>query len=134
MDSKQWYSQLNKPKWSPPSYLFGTVWSILYVLIIISFGWVFIELYRGNISFIIVLPFILNIIFNILFTPIQFKLRNNILSSIDILLIIISLVWLMVGIYNYYSWITYIQIPYLLWGLFAFLLQIEITRRNWERK
>jgi len=41
MDNKQWYAQLNKPKWSPPSYLFGIVWSILYVFIIISFGFVF---------------------------------------------------------------------------------------------
>jgi len=112
MDNKRWYSQLNKPKWSPPSWLFGTVWSFLYILIVISFGWVFIELYRNNIGFIIVLPFILNIIFNIL-------------------LLIITLVWLMVSIYTYYPWVTYIQIPYLLWGLFAFGLQVEITGRNW---
>lgn len=89
-----------------------------------------IELYRNNIGFIIVLPFILNIIFNILFTPIQFKLRNNVLTSIDILLLIITLVWLMVSIYTYYPWVTYIQIPYLLWGLFAFGLQISITVMN----
>jgi tryptophan-rich sensory protein len=63
---------------------------------------VLIELYRNNIGFIIVLPFILNIIFNILFTPIQFKLRNNVLASIDILLLIITLIWLMVSIYTYY--------------------------------
>jgi tryptophan-rich sensory protein len=36
----------------------------------------------------------------------------------------------MVSIYTYYPWVTYIQIPYLLWVGFAFVLQIEIVRRN----
>ncbi len=130
MDNKQWYLQLNKPKWSPPSYLFGIVWSILYVFIIIPFGFVFIKVFNKDIPFIIVLPFLLNIIFNILFTPIQFKLRNNVLGLIDIFLLLVTLVWLMVSIYTYYPWITYIQIPYLLWVLFALVLQGEITRRN----
>ena len=133
MDNRQWYSKLNKPKWSPPSYLFGIVWPILYVLIIISFGFVFINIYRGNIPFIIVLPFILNIIFNILFSPIQWGLKNNVLATIDILLMLITLIWIMVSIYTYYQWITYIQIPYLLWISFALVLQFEITRRNWGR-
>jgi translocator protein len=130
MDNKQWYAQLNKPKWSPPSYLFGVVWSILYVFIIISFGFVFIKVFNKDIPIIIVLPFILNIIFNILFTHIQFRLRNNVLALIDIFLLIVILVWLMVSIYTYYPWVTYIQIPYLLWVGFAFVLQIEIVRRE----
>ena len=133
MDNRQWYSKLNKPKWSPPSYLFGIVWPILYVLIIISFGFVFINIYRGNIPFIIVLPFILNIILNILFSPIQWGLKNNVLATIDILLMLITLIWIMVSIYTYYQWITYIQIPYLLWISFALVLQFEITRRNWGK-
>jgi tryptophan-rich sensory protein len=128
MDTTKWYLNLKKPKWAPPSWLFGPVWSVLYVLIFISFGYVFIN---RDIPFIIVLPFILNIVFNILFTPIQFKLRNNVLATIDILFVLISLIWLMVVIYPYYSWITYIQIPYVLWVCIATVLQIEITRRNW---
>jgi tryptophan-rich sensory protein len=133
MTSREWYSQLNKPKWSPPSWLFGPVWSFLYILIFISFGFVFVRGISNDIGFIIVLPFILNILFNILFTPIQFKLRNNLLASIDIFLLLITLVWLMVVIYPYYSWITYINISYLVWVSFAFVLQVEITRRNWGK-
>ena len=131
MDTKEWYLQLKKPKWAPPSWLFGYVWSVLYILIIISFSYVFYKGYIGDIGFIIVLPFILNIIFNILFTPIQFGLRNNVLATIDILLVLISLIWLMVSIYTYYSWITYIQIPYLLWVCIATVLQISIMVMNW---
>ncbi|MDY0097546.1 MAG: TspO/MBR family protein [Candidatus Dojkabacteria bacterium] len=130
MNSTQWYSQNKKPKWAPPGWLFGPVWSVLYILIIVSFGFVFSKLFRGDIGFIIVLPFVLNIVFNIIFTPIQFGLRNNVLASIDILLVLSTLVWLMVVIYPYYTWISYIQIPYLLWVSFASVLQIEVMRRN----
>lgn len=129
MDNTQWYSQLKKPKWAPPPYVFGRVWSVLYVLIFISFGYVFVNV--GNIGLVVLLPFVLNIFFNILFTPIQFKLRNNVLATLDILFLIVTLIWLMISIYTYYPWITYIQIPYLLWILIAFVLQFEITRRNW---
>jgi len=131
MDSKQWYLKTKRPSWAPPSWLFGPVWSVLYILIIISFGYVFTKVFKGDIGFIIVLPFILNIIFNILFSPIQWVLRSNLLSSIDILFMIITLVWLMVVIYPYYTWISYIQIPYLLWILFAGILQTVITVLNW---
>lgn len=134
MDTTQWYLQLKKPKWAPPSWLFGYVWSVLYILIIISFGYVLYKGYIGDIGFIIVLPFILNIIFNILFTPIQFGLRNNVLATIDILLVLISLIWLMVSIYTYYSWISYIQIPYLLWVCIATVLQISIMMMNWGER
>jgi tryptophan-rich sensory protein len=58
MNSREWYSQLNKPKWSPPSWLFGPVWSFLYILIFISFGFVFVRGISNDIGFIIILPFI----------------------------------------------------------------------------
>ena len=131
MDSKQYYLKTKRPSWAPPSYLFGPVWSILYILIFISFSFVFYRYYIGDITFIIVLPFILNIILNILFTPIQWGLKSNLLASIDIFFMLITSIWLMVSIYTYYQWISYIQIPYLLWISFAFVLQFSITVLNW---
>jgi tryptophan-rich sensory protein len=132
MESKEWYSQTKKPKWSPPSWLFGPVWSILYIFIFISFGYVFVRVYEGDMDVIVLLPFVLNILFNILFSPIQWKLRSNLLASIDIFLMIVTLVWIMVSIYNYYPWVTYMQMGYLLWICFAFVLQVTITRLNWD--
>ncbi len=134
MDSKQYYLKTKRPTWAPPSWLFGPVWSVLYILIFISFGYVFYKGYIGDIFFIIVLPFILNIIFNILFSPIQWGLKSNLLASIDILFMLITLIWGMISIYTYYQWITYIQIPYLLWVSFAFVLQFSITVLNWENE
>jgi tryptophan-rich sensory protein len=124
------YQELIKPSWSPPGRLFGPVWTILYILIAFSFGKVFFMVWRREIPFIIALPFILNLIFNFVFTPIQFGLRNNLLAATDIILVLVTLVWSMIGILPYLKWVTLIQIPYLLWVSFATILQLTITYLN----
>lgn len=124
------YVNLKKPSWAPPGWLFGPVWSILYLLIVISFGKVFMMWLWGEISFILVLPFILNLIFNFMFSPIQFRMQNNVLAAIDIFLIWATIVWSMIAIFPHQGWITYIQIPYLIWVSFAMVLQFTITYLN----
>ena len=86
--------------------------------------------WQQQITLIIVLPFILNLIFNFAFTPLQFGLKNNLLAAIDILLVLVTLIWAMIAIYPHMHWITYIQIPYLFWVLFATMLQLTITYLN----
>lgn len=130
MNQYNWYSQLIKPTWSPPAWIFGPVWTFLYLLIIISFGKVFLLFIKKSIPLMVLIPFILNIIFNLSFTPIQFQLQNNYLAAIDILLVLITLIWSMIAIFPYARWITYIQLPYLLWVLFATALQFTITYLN----
>lgn len=133
MPTYEWYQQLIKPSWSPPAYLFGPVWTVLYILIAISYGKVFFMAWKKEIAFIIALPFILNLIFNFVFTPIQFGLQNNFLAAADILLVLGTLIWAMIAIYPYASWVTYMQIPYLLWVSFATVLQLTITYLNLPR-
>ena len=126
-----WYQTLIRPDWAPPSELFGPVWSVLYTLIAISFGYVFYKVfikkeYPRNFA----VPFMLNLVFNALFTPLQFGLQNNLLASIDILLVLSTLVWLIVYSWNKVRWVALINIPYLLWVSFATVLQITITILN----
>ena len=118
-NSYNWYSTLIKPSWAPPSWLFGPVWTVLYVLIFISFGKVFLLFFQKKLPFIVVLPFLLNLLFNFIFTPLQFGLRNNLLAAIDILLVLTTLVWAALAIYPHLRYIAYLQIPYLLWVSFA---------------
>lgn len=124
------YSELIKPSWAPPSWLFGPVWSVLYILIAISFGSVFKMFFEKKVPFVVLLPFILNIIFNALFTWIQFGLKNLPLAGLDILLVLGTLVWAMIAIFPYAKWITWVQIPYVLWVSFATVLQLTITFLN----
>ena len=129
-NSYKWYGELKKPKWAPPRWIFGPVWSVLYVLIFISFGSVFYKYWKGELDFIILLPFILNIFFNAIFTTLQFKLRNNFLAAIDILCTLATLIWLIIAIYPYESWASYMNIPYFLWVSFATVLQLTVTYLN----
>ena len=130
MNSFEWYAQLIKPFWSPPAWLFGPVWSVLYILIAVSFGKVFLMAGQKQVVFMVALPFILNLFFNFIFTPLQFGLRNNLLASIDIFFILVTLVWGMAAIYPLVRWIAFLQIPYLVWVSFATVLQFVITFLN----
>ena len=129
-ETSTWYSSIVKPSWAPPSWLFGPVWSVLYAIIAVSFGAVFYKVFTKQLPFAIALPFILNLIFNFAFSPIQFGLKNNILAAIDILLVLATLIWSLYTIYPHMRWVALVNIPYLLWVSFATVLQITITILN----
>lgn len=125
-----WYQELIKPTWSPPAWLFGPVWSVLYLIIAITFGYTLYLFIKKQIPFAVLLPFILNLVFNFAFSPIQFVLQNNLLALADILLVLATLIWALIAIYPKSKWITFANIPYLLWVSFATTLQITITYLN----
>ncbi|HEY4525840.1 MAG TPA: TspO/MBR family protein [Candidatus Paceibacterota bacterium] len=130
MTAYTWYQTLIKPSWAPPAWLFGPVWTFLYVLIVISYGYVGYLFINKKIPFVVVLPFVLNLVFNFLFTPIQFGWQNLPLAALDVLLVLATLVWAMVAIWTYAKWVTYLNIPYLLWVCFATVLQLTIAWLN----
>jgi translocator protein len=133
MNTYSWYQTLVKPTWAPPSAVFGPVWTVLYVIIAVTFGYAAYLFFNHKIPFIVLLPFILNLIFNFAFTPIQFGLQNNLLAAVDILLVLGTLVWALVAIYPQAAWVALANIPYLLWVMFATVLQLTITYLNWGK-
>jgi len=126
-----WYQTLLRPEWAPPAWVFGPVWTVLYILIAISFGYVFYRAWQGTIPFVVALPFGLNLLFNAAFTPLQFGLQINWLALLDVLLVVATLVWALVAVWPYARWVVWVNIPYLLWGSFASVLQATITWLNW---
>ncbi len=130
MQNYQKYQDFLKPDWAPPSWIFGPVWTVLYIVIAISFIYVFYLFFKKRIPTIVVVPFVLNLFFNFVFTPIQFGLLNNFLAAIDILLVLATLIWALVVIRPYAKWVSLANIPYLLWVSFATVLQITVTIMN----
>ena len=131
MESYSWYATLIKPTWAPPAWLFGPVWSVLYTIIALSFTYVFYKTYTGEVPYWIAAIFLLNLIANALFTPLQFGLQSNLLAAIDIVVVLGTLAGALYSIYPYFQWVAYVNIPYLLWVSFATVLQFTITYLNW---
>ncbi len=108
----------------------GTIWSILYPVIVVSFGFVFVQAIRRKVPWLVALPFALNLVANLIFTPIQFGLRNLSLAAADILIVWSTILWCMVAIWPHYRWAAVAQVPYFVWVSLATALQLSITWAN----
>jgi len=133
MSWKEWYDSLVKPAWTPEPGTIGLVWQILYPIILVSFGYVFVQAVRGRLPWVVALPFVVNLVANLAFTPIQFGLRNLDLAAMDIVVVWLTIPWMMVAIWNHHGWVAVAQIPYFVWVSIASVLQLSITWWNrWE--
>ena len=57
MDTYNWYSQMIKPAWAPPGWLFGPLWTVLYAVIAVTYGIVFYKTFSGKLPWMVALPF-----------------------------------------------------------------------------
>ena len=121
------YNTLQKPPLSPPGFIFGIVWSILYLLMGIAYGML---VYKGKsdaeVSKIYWTQLIINLIWPILFFV--FKLR--LFSSIWIIILLILVISMVIKFYKKDKIIGYSQIPYLLWIMLATYLNIGVYILN----
>jgi tryptophan-rich sensory protein len=125
-----YYQELAKPGWAPPESLYGTVWGILYPIIIVTYGYVIIRALGGTMPRSVLIPIGINIAANIAFTPILFSMRNLELAALDIVIVLVTIVWSIVVIYPH-SWPAALAlVPYLIWVGIATVLQISITVMN----
>lgn len=130
MNAQTWYQALKKPYWAPDEKVFGQVWSKIYVIIAAVNVGVLTLLIQGKITWRVALPFWLNLFFNILFTPIQFGLKNNWLALLDIVLVLVTIIWSMIAIWDYNRFLSIAYLPYLVWVCIATALQFSITWLN----
>ena len=125
-----WYKTIEKPIFTPPNYLFGPVWTVLYIMMGIAAGivwsrgthhiWVKTALYH----------FVFQLLFNALWSLVFFGLEKPLWALVVILilfvLILLTIKWFKVVSKN----AAYLLIPYALWVLFATALNFEIWRLN----
>ena len=124
-----WYKSLNKAPWTPPSYVFGIVWPILYVLMGISF----LLVWKNKKCFPYCSPltyFLIQLGFNLIWTTLFFVMKKPLLALFDICLII----YFAIQTYNRFIKIdrlaAYLLVPYLLWLLLAFSMNFYIVLMN----
>lgn len=130
MDWMTWYDSLEKPAWTPPPATIGLIWQILYPIIFVTFGFVLVQAARSRVPWTAVIPFAINLGANLIFTPIEFGLRNLPLAAVDILIVWGTIIWLAVAIWPRYRWVAVAQLPYFVWVSLATTLQLSITWMN----
>ena len=130
MNWRQWYDALEKPAWTPEPATIGLIWQILYPIIFITLAIVFTQVFRRRVPWVVALPFAINLVANLAFTPIEFGLRNLPLATVDILIVWVTILWMMAAIWRYMWWVAIAQVPYLVWVTIATVLQISITWMN----
>ena len=73
----------------------------------------FVQAVRRKIPRSVAVPFAVNLVANVIFTPIQFELRNLPLATADILIVLGSIVWCMVAVWPHARWVAVAQVPHL---------------------
>lgn len=134
MDWMPWYDSLAKPSWTPAPRTIGLIWQILYPLILVSFGFVFVQAFRGKLPRLVAVPFAINLVANLIFTPIQFGMRNLPLAAVDIVIVWSTIIWMMISVWSHYRWVAVAQVPYFVWVSLATVLQVSIAAMNWSKR
>lgn len=124
-----WYITLNKPVFNPPNYLFGPVWTVLYVLMGISF-YLILQSHNPILRKRAVIIFCLQLFLNFCWSFLFFKFQLLGLAFIEIIFIWFSIILMIVTFHKINKTASYIQIPYLLWVSFASVLNGSIWVLN----
>ena len=124
------YQEINKPVFAPPGIVFSIVWTGLYVIQSYYITKVFFDYKADHDYKKLLLLLIVNSIANIIYMPIFFSLKSLFGGFIITLIIMITNVLIIYKskLMNIKEW--YLQIPYLLWSIFALILSISIYLLN----
>ncbi len=121
-----WYSQIILPSFNPPSWVFGPVWTALYILMSIAIWRIWIKYYDNKILNL----YFFHLFFNIIWSIIFFGFHQIGLALIDLLIILIFIVLLMKIYYSKDKISFSLMVPYFLWSSYALVLNFNIFILN----
>lgn len=124
-----WYMGLNKPFFNPPNYLFGPVWSLLYILMGISFYRI-LQSTPNEIRRKAIIIFCIQLVLNFCWSFLFFRFQMLAISFIEIIIMWISIATMIYTFTKIDKTAAYLQIPYLLWVSFASVLNGAIWYLN----
>lgn len=124
-----WYIDINKPSFNPPNYLFGPVWTTLYILMGISF-YMILQSPKTELRKKAVAIFCIQLFLNFCWSFIFFKFQLLGLAFIEIIFMLLSIITMITVFYKINKTAALLQIPYLLWVSFASVLNGSIWYLN----
>mgnify|MGYP003332534015 FL=1 len=121
-----WYSTLVKPSFNPPDWVFGPVWTILYILMAIAIWNVWIKSKNINVVYL----YFIHLFFNTTWSVVFFGFNQIELALINLIVLILFIVILFLKYKVISKLSAYLMIPYFLWCCFAFLLNLNLMVLN----
>ena len=121
-----WYSQIIQPSFSPPSSVFGPVWTTLYILMSIAIwlNWIS-NKNKNNVKI-----YFVHIFFNGMWSIVFFGFHQILLALLNLLIILFFIIWLMRIYYSNNKFSFLLMLPYLLWSSYALILNASILYLN----
>jgi translocator protein len=125
----EWYARLQKPTWNPPNWIFGPVWSALYTIMAVA-AWLVWK--RGGFAGQreALLLFFIQLLFNTLWSPLFFGLKQPGLAFADLLLLWLALLATVTAFWKARRLAGVMLLPYLAWVTFAGALNFAVWRLN----
>ncbi len=121
-----WYRRLDRPSWTPPSWVFGPAWTALYVMIAIA-GWLVWRVEGFSFAFAI---WSLNIVLNAAWSWLMFGRRRIDLALADAAAMLVTIIMFIASARQNTPVAALLFIPYMLWVAFATALTFSIWQRN----
>jgi translocator protein len=125
-----WYETLNRPVLNPPSWVFGPVWTVLYILMGVSLFLVWSRGVRAGKEWVAIGVFVFQLVLNFFWSIAFFGAQNPALALINILLLWFSILITMILFYRLSKTAVYLLVPYLFWVTFATYLNYSIWLLN----
>ena len=122
-----WYSLLIKPSFNPPSWIFGPVWTTLYLMMTIAI-WKF--WHSKNRSINTVYIYFIHLIFNTTWSVVFFVFHKITLALIVLIILILLIIILIIRFRRVNLLSYYLMIPYLLWCFYALVLNLSLIVLN----
>lgn len=120
----EWYESI-RPSITPPNYVFPIAWTILFILISVSFYFILVSKSRSR--KLVISLFIINLVLNGLWSYLFFGLQNPVLAFYDLIFLWISILLMILSSFKIDKASSYLLIPYLLWVSFAGVLNYIIA-------
>jgi translocator protein len=125
-----WYPTLNKPTWNPPSWIFGPVWTTLYVMMAVAAWLVWMKDIRFSSVRVALILFGVQLVLNCLWSFLFFKFQSPAWALVEIIALLIAIALTTIAFFNQSKLAGVLMIPYLAWVSFATFLNYTIWQLN----
>lgn len=125
-----WYTSLHKPIFSPPNFVFGPVWTILYLLMGMSLGIIVNKNWKNKKVRLAIAVFFVQLFLNFTWSMVFFGLKSPLLGLVNILLLFTTIIVTIFKFQTISKNSAYLLVPYFIWVSFAALLNFSIVILN----